>query len=506
MQKNILMKKNLQKIYESQNSIIYKGKYKDFENDVLIKILNDENPSEEKINRFNNEFEFTKDLKIDGLREVFKKDKDNGKNILILEYFDGQNLKKFFFQKTANFFNKLKIAINISQTIAEIHEQNIIHKDINSNNILIDENNKICIIDFGIATKYKLKNQDLSNIDNLEGTITHISPEQTGRMNRTVDYRSDLYSFGIILYEMFTGKLPFEEKDNMEILHSHITKVPVSPHKINSEIPNFLSQIILKLLSKNAEDRYQSAFGLKHDLQQLSKSSKLLESSFKLGEKDFSGKLSIPEKLYGRENEIKKLFEIYENISNAKKELLLISGLSGVGKSVLIHEIHKPLTKKNGFYIEGKFDQFQKDIPYFAIIQAFTDFANIILKENDENLKYWKNLIQKSVGNVGEVLTNLIPEFELIIGKQKEIPKLEGKENQNRFNYVWSHFVKTISNKKHPLIIFIDDLQWADNASIELLKLIVNDNEIKYFFPIIAYRDNEIDANDLENVNINKSL
>ncbi len=511
---------DLQKIYESQNSIIYKGKYLEFDEQVLIKTLNSKFINDKKIDCFDNEFEITKKLEIYGVRKALKNIKKNGKNILILEYFNGITLKKFFSKKKINFSKYLKIVSKISQIIGEIHNKNIIHKDINSNNILLNKNYEICIIDFGISTKYKLKNQYISNPENLEGTISYISPEQTGRMNRTVDYRSDLYSFGVVLYEMFTEKLPFDEKDNMEVLHSHIAEKPISPEKINNEIPKILSKIILKLLSKNAEDRYQSAFGLKHDIDKIRNENFLINNeeleikdknfNFKMGEKDFSGKLLIPEKLYGREEEIKKLFEIYENIIKGKKELLLIYGLSGVGKSAIIHEIHKTLTIKNGFYIEGKFEQFQKNIPYFAIIQAFTDFANIILKENDEKLNYWKNLIQNSVGNVGAVLTNLIPELELIIGKQKELPKLDEKENQNRFNYVWSNFIKAISNKNHPLIIFIDDLQWADNASIKILKLLINDNEIKYLFPIISYRDNEININDLKeftklkNINISK--
>ncbi len=486
--------KNLQKIYESKNSIIYKGKYKNFDKDVIIKVLNAEYPSEKQIIGFNNEYEFTKDLNISGVRKVINIDEINGKNILVLEYFKGKTVRKAL-NKLVNIENILKIAINITQTLGHIHQQNIIHKDINSNNILINKKNEINIIDFGLAGRYTLKTQNLSNPERLEGTLAYISPEQTGRMNRSIDYRTDLYSLGVVLYEMFTKKLPFQETDDMDLVHSHIAKMPIEPDKINANIPKFLSNIILKLLSKNAEDRYQSAFGLKHDLKQLinQQGFKNIEGR-KLGEKDFSGKLTIPEKLYGRENEIKQLYKIYEKVSNGNKELLLLSGYSGVGKSALIHEIHKPLSKKAGFYIEGKFDLLQKNIPYRAVILAFTDFVNLILKEDDEKLNYWKNLIQKSVGNIGAVLTNLIPELELIIGKQPEIPKLDGKEAQNRFNYVWSNFIKAISAAKHPLVIFIDDLQWADGSSVELLKNLLVDPEIKYLFCIIAYRNNEINT------------
>jgi len=493
---------NLQKIYISKNSTIYKGKEQGFDNDVVIKVLEEEYPSEDQINTFNNEYDFTKDLNIQGVRKVLKKSTKSGKHSLILDYFDGKELIQYIIKNDSNILSKLQIAINIAQTLGEIHTKNIIHKDINTNNILINNKNEINIIDFGLATKYKLKTQNLFNPEHLEGTLPYISPEQTGRMNRSVDYRTDLYSLGVILYELFTNKLPFEEKDNMELIHSHIAKTPVPPSIVNKRIPKVISDIILQLLSKNAENRYQSAYGLKYDLEHIYR---CLESNteydnFELCTKDFSGRLSIPEKLYGRETEIKQLFDIFELVSRSNKELLLIAGSSGVGKSALIHEIHKPLTLKRGFYIEGKFDQLQKNIPYYAIIKAFTDFAHLILKENEDKLNYWKKLIQQSVGEIGKVITDLVPEIELIIGKQKELPKLEGKEAQNRFNYVWTNFIDDISTAEHPLILFIDDLQWADNSSFELLKTLLSNHKIQYLFCIIAYRDNEISYSNLEEI------
>ncbi len=281
---------NLQKIYESNNSTIYKGKHNDFDNNVIIKELNAESPSEEENIQFNNEYEFTKNLQISGVNKALKKDKKDGKNILILEYFEGQTLKEFINKTKLEIEIFIKIACDISQIIGEIHQQNIIHKDINSNNILINDKNEIRIIDFGLATKYTLKTENIANPDQLIGTLHYISPEQTGRMNRTVDSRSDLYSLGVVLYELFTGKLPFNNYDKMELIHSHIAKKPEAPFEVNNEISQILSKIILKLLSKNAENRYQSAFGLKYDLEKI----KMLSikdmaglNDFKLGEKDF---------------------------------------------------------------------------------------------------------------------------------------------------------------------------------------------------------------------------
>ncbi len=484
----------LEKIYESKNSIIYKGLSPVSENHVVVKILNNEFPTEEEIQQFNKEYEIINELKIKGIRKVLAKDTADNKHKLILEYFEGQTLREYLLQNRQPISELLKIAVAIAQIVGEIHQQKIIHKDINSQNILINSEKEIRIIDFGISSKYNLKVQNLSNPDHLEGTLAYISPEQTGRMNRTVDSRTDLYSLGIVLYELFTGKLPFADTDSMQLIHAHIARMPKPLYEINPIVPKQLSNIVLKLLEKNAENRYQSAFGLMHDLQKTAHLQDKPDADFPLGEKDFSGKLAIPEILYGREQEVKQLIDIYEHVTHGRSEMLVISGFSGVGKSALVHEIHKPVTEQQGIYIEGKFDQFQRNIPYFAIIQAFTDAINIVLKEDDTKLNYWKTKIQHALQDSGKVITNVIPDLELIIGKQPELPKLEGKESQNRFNYVWTNFVKAMCSPQHPLVMFIDDMQWADSASLNLLKVLLTDKEIKHFLCITAYRDNETDA------------
>ncbi|MEA3452429.1 MAG: AAA family ATPase [Bacteroidota bacterium] len=503
----------LEQIYKNNRITVYKGRCSDYEKDVALKFLNSEYPSEELIKRFENELKFTKNLNIKNIQKVLEKRITDRKHLLILEFVEGETIKSFINKKTTNLKSAIKIAIKIAETIGEIHQQNIIHNDINSNNILITDNNNIKIIDFGVATHYNVYTQNSTIPKHLEGTISYISPEHTGRMNKSIDHRSDLYSLGVVLYEFFTKKLPFIETDNMKLIHSHIAKIPVAPNKIDPSIPKILSDIILKLLSKNAKNRYQSAFGLKYDLQQLINQQEFENLvNFHLGEKDFSGKLSITKKLYGRENQIKKLLTIYDNVSKGNKELLLVFGVAGVGKSALIHKVQNPIIKNNGIVIEGKFDQIQKNTQYAAIIQAFTNFANLILKEDDKKLNYWKNIIQNAVGNVGRVLTNLIPELELIIGKQPALTELNGEESLFRFNYVWQNFVKAISQAKHPLVIFIDDLQWADNASVELLKKLLENTEVKHLLCVATYRyetliNSEIQTFDIfKNINISKII
>ncbi len=479
------------KLYESNKTVVYKRKIEGFEKDVVIKFLKTGNPTEQQLNRFYHEYDITNMLESKYIRKAIKKTIIEGKPAVVLEYFDGTNFSEI--KELDNLYNFILLACKIVEALGEIHELNIIHKDINPQNILVTKEGEIKIIDFEISSKYSLKTQNLGNPEALEGTLNYISPEQTGRMNRTLDYRSDFYSLGVTFYKIITGRLPFEHSDPLQLIHAHIATAPVAPSKINNKIPQILSDIILKLLSKNAEDRYQSAYGLKHDLQ-LCQSSSDESSTFKLGEKDFSGILSIPEKLYGREKETKQLLDIYKKISSANKELLLVAGFSGTGKSMLVHEIHKKVTENNGIYIEGKFDQFQKDIPYHALTIAFTNFVDIILHQTDENLLYWKNLITKAVGNIGKILTDLIPDFELLIGKQTELPKLEGEQAQNRFNYLWQSFMKAICNKKHPLVLFIDDLQWADFNSLKLIKSLFSDPDIEHFMCITAYRNNEVDS------------
>ena len=490
---------NLQKLYESNNSTIFKGNHKDFKNEILIKVLKTDAPTESQLTRFENEYSLTHNIKIKNVRKVLKIAQFSGKNALLLEYFDGNTLKNIHSQKKENLKNKnlLSIAINIAQTIGEIHEQNIIHKDLTSNNILVNKFEQITIIDFGLSAKYNFKAQGQTNATGLQGTITYISPEQTRRINRGIDFRSDLYSLGIILYELFTQQLPFQYEDSLQLIHAHISKKPIPPHEVNPLVPKILSDIILKLLSKNPEERYQSAFGLKHDLEFVfnhQASSDL--DAFQLGNNDFSGKLTIPEKTYGQEAQIEQILQSYDRASSGSAELLIVSGKSGVGKSAVVHEIIPTVIEKNGIFIEGKFDEFQKDIPFYAFQQAFEQFVRIILNETEEKIIYWTKLIQKAVGELGKILTNILPELELIIGKQPEIPELEGIESLNRFNYLWTNFIKNISKSKHSLVLLLKDIHYADSSSIELLETLLTDKEINYFLCITAFNTSKIAENE----------
>ena len=362
---------------------------------------------------------------------------------------------------------------------------------------LAGSQSKVYIIDFGLASTMRQESpSNLAIDDSLVGTLAYISPEQTGRMNRQVDYRTDLYSLGVTLYELFTGQLPFGSGDAMETIHAHIALEPQPPHQIDAGIPGPVSDIILKLMAKNAEDRYQTAMGLRYDLKKCEEllAKKGAIEAFELGDSDSIGIFQIPQKLYGRKDEIESLLNSFERISAGTAEIFLVAGYSGVGKSALVHEVHKPITAKRGFFIEGKFDQYQRNIPYFAWGQAFSGLVSQILMGSEAQLSKWKARILEAVGPNGSVLTDLIPKLESVIGLQPEVPELGGIESQNRFNYVFQNFIKAIAREEHPLVVFMDDLQWIDAASMSLIIILLTDPDLSYFLIIGAYRNNEVDA------------
>ena len=388
----------------------------------------------------------------------------------------------------------LKLAIRIVEILDNIHQHNIIHKDINPSNIVWNpETEMVKVIDFDIASQLSRETAAVLNPDKLEGTLSYMSPEQTGRMNRAMDYRTDLYSLGVTFYKILTGKLPFENDDKMELIHAHIAKTANSPDKENSEIPKVLSEIVMKLMRKTVEERYQSALGLKSDLalvlNQLNENGKV--GDFEIGQNDISDRFQIPQRLYGRENEIDILIKTYEKTAAGSTELLLVSGYSGIGKSVLVNEIHKPVVEKKGYFISGKFDQFQKDIPYSAIAQAFSNLVKQLLSEPDEKLNTWKVNLLKAFGINGQIIIDVIPELELITGKQAPVQELKPTEAENRFMIIFRDFVKVFAKAEHPLTLFLDDLQWSDQPSLNIIKsLMIKENP--HLFILGAYRDNEV--------------
>jgi PAS domain S-box-containing protein len=377
------------------------------------------------------------------------------------------------------------------------------HKDISSSNILVaggdatGSQDGVYVIDFGAASAmHEESASQLAADASLVGTLAYISPEQTGRMNRNVDYRTDFYSLGVVLYELLTGRLPFDSRDALELIHDHIARLPRPPHEIESAIPGPVSDIILRLLAKNAEDRYQTARGVQFDLErcfdQWQRKGRI--EPFPLGHDDFTGRLQIPQKLYGREAEIERMRSVLDRAFTAQAQLLLVAGYSGVGKTSLVRELLKDITAKYGTYIEGKFDQLQRTRPYSAWGQALAELVDMWLTQSETSIARWRDTILEAVGDQGQALIDVIPVLERVLGPQPEVPQLGGVENQNRIHYLFNRFIACLAPPENPLVVFLDDLQWIDPASLDFIESLYADQSGSRLLVIGAYRSNEVEA------------
>ncbi len=387
-------------IYESRKSKVFHRTEADGAA-YAVKVLSFDFPTPDDISQFHNEFDIIEGLSLPGVRKAIRKTRENGRHVLIMEWVKGQSLKEAFRDKTGDIIDALHIAIAAAGALAEVHEHQIIHRDITPNNFLVDlQDRRVWLIDFGISTNLNLKQPYVGNPDRIEGTVSYVSPEQTGRMNRTVDYRTDLYSFGVTLYEMLSGDVPFTGSDALEVVHAHLAQSLVPLRKKTPQVPQALSDIVDRLLAKNADDRYQSARGLKHDLE---KCLAALEKegpdfpAFSLGEADHSSIFRLPQKLYGREAEVAEIISTYEACAAGERKLLLVGGYSGTGKTALVHEVHKPITANRGRFCSGKFDQLQRATPHFAFLEAFRDLIDTLLTENEDALADLRESLQEAL-------------------------------------------------------------------------------------------------------------
>jgi len=413
---------------------------------------------------------------------------------LVLEDPGGETLDRFL-PGPMELTGFLRIAVGIATALSRLHEKGLIHKDVKPANILVNlATGQTRLMGFGIASRLPRERQASGPPEFIAGTLPYMAPEQTGRMNRSIDSRSDLYALGVTLYEMVTGTLPFTVSDPMELVHAHIARQPTPPCERLKGLPHAVSAIITKLLAKTAEDRYQTAAGAGSDLRRCLREWETKDriDDFPLGEDDTPDRLLIPEKLYGRASEIEVLLAAFDRIvAGGRPELVLVSGYSGIGKSSLVNELHKPLVPPRGLFASGKFDQYKSDIPYTTLAQAFQSLIRLLLSKNDKELLKWSDALREALDPNGQLIVDLVPELKLIIGEQPPVPELPPRDAQGRFQLVFCRFI-SVFTREHPLALFFDDLQWIDAATLDLMHALLTRTDIRNLMLIGAYRDNEV--------------
>jgi hypothetical protein len=392
------------------------------------------------------------------------------------------------------------LALQLVTTLSELHRRQIIHNHINPGGVLVHTaTGDVCLTDLSLGSQAVSETQAPPQSAEVRDALVYLSPEQTGRMNRAIDYRTDFYSLGVIFYELLTGSPPFRSADVLELIHQHITSTPLSPAELDPQIPGPLSQIVMKLLAKTAEGRYQNALGLKEDLVHCARewAARGQVAPFTLGQRDVPDRFLICQKLYGREREVAELLGAFDRVCQEREapaSMLLVTGYAGIGKTSLIQELYKPIIRERGYFISGKFDQVVRSVPFGALIQAFRGLVRQLLTESEVQLAAWRTGFSQALGAQGSVLTEVIPEIELIIGWRPPPPALGPTEALNRFQLVFQHFVGALARQEHSLVVFLDDLQRADPATLSLLQPLLTSHETPSLLLMGAYRDNDVDV------------
>ncbi len=410
-----------------------------------------------------------------------------------MEDIGGDSIDKILARRAIGPVEALKIAIKVAEALGQLHQRNIIHKDVKPANVILAEDGHVQLIDFHLSSRLSRETAQMRNPNNIEGTLAYIAPEQTGRMNRPTGYRADLYSFGATLYTFLTGREPFDATNHLALVHCHLAVTPPAVHLINPDVPETVSRIVARLMQKTPEARYQSAFGVTRDLErcleELEKTGTV--SEFELATQDVSARFQVAQLLYGRHDERQELLTAFDFLGRARTQLVLVAGYSGVGKSRLVAELHKPMSENDGRFITGKFDQLS-NAPYAPFIEAFRHLVRDILTEPPEAVARWKDALLTALGDSGRVLTEVISELEVVIGAQPPIPQLGPTEARNRFQHAVRSFLRAVATEEHPLVLFLDDLQWSDTATLDMLRQTLGDPEITHLLVIGAYRSNEV--------------
>jgi predicted ATPase/signal transduction histidine kinase len=456
-----------------------------------------EHPTPESIDRLTQEFELKDYLDSAWALRPLELLREPGRTMLVVEYAGGEPLERLT-GEPMEMGRFLPLAVSLAAALGRLHARGLIHKDIKPANVFVDPpTGNVWLTGFGIASRLPRERQPPEPPEILAGTLAYMAPEQTGRVNRSIDSRSDLYSLGVTLYEMLTGGLPFTASDPMEWVHCHIARQPLPPGERVKGLPPSVCAIVMKLLSKTAEDRYQTAAGVESDLRRCLREWQTGEclDDFAPGRHDTPDRLMIPERLYGRDPEIDTLLTAFDRIvAGGRPEMVLVSGYSGIGKSAVVNELHKPLVPPRGLFASGKFDQYKRDIPYATLAQAFQSLIRPLLGKNEGELHKWRDELREALEPNGLLIVDLVPELRHLIGEQPSVPELPPQEAQRRFQLVFRRFIGVFARPEHPLALFLDDLQWLDVATLDLLEDLLTRDDLRHLLLIGAYRDNEVSA------------
>ncbi len=483
------------RIYESPGGLVCRAVRELDGAPVIIKATAADRVEPEQTQKLRREYELLRAVRSEGVIAVHSLEESSHGPALVMEDIRGRSLDMYCRTDplTLTVFNDL--AVLIARAVADIHAVDIIHKDINPSNIIYNpDTGQIKLIDFGSAVTISDSDSPDRPVS-VDGTPAYMSPEQTGRINVRPDWRTDFYSLGATLYELLTGRRPFEATDPLELVHHHIAIIPVPPHQIRLEVPEILSDIVMKLLAKNPDDRYQSAWGIKTDFEECRRrfeASGAIEP-FDLGRSDIPERFHFTDKLYGRSSDLATLMQSFDAVRQGKQRLLLVTGPAGAGKSALVREVYEPITRLGALFVSGKYDPLQRSVPYSAMIEAFRALVRHLLAAPEAELQAWSRKLETAVEPNAKVITDVLPEAALIVGPQPDVPELGPVEAQNRFNFVMKNFVRVFCRAEHPLVLFLDDLQWADTASLKLLEYLLEEEDNRFLMIIGAYRDTEVD-------------
>ncbi len=489
----------LESLRKDEEFVLYRGEWSNQAGSPFVLLLapSSTRPALETLKKLEHEYSLRDELDSAFAVRPLALTQQQGQMTLVLEDPGGETLDGIL-PGPLEITRFLCLAIGIAAALSKVHIRGLIHKDVKPANVLVNSaTGAVRLMGFGIASRLPRERHSPGAPEFIAGTLPYMAPEQTGRMNRSIDSRSDLYSLGVTLYEMLTGSLPFIASDPMEWVHCHIARQPEPPGERLKSIPPMLSAIVMKLLAKTAEERYQTAIGLKRDLRRCLHEWETQHhiDEFPPGEADIPDRLIIPEKLYGREREVDALLAAFDRVvTQSRPELVLVSGYSGVGKSSVVNELHKVLCPPRGLFAAGKFDQYKRDIPYATLAQAFETLVRQILVQSEVEVRHWRDALETALGPNGQLIINLVPEVEILIGKQPSAPDLPPQDAQRRFQLVFRRFLSAFARPEHPLALFLDDLQWLDEATLDLMGDLLTQPDVKNLLLIGAYRDNEIDS------------